>query len=379
MRVFEWNLDDSFKFLYVCNKRDADKILTRNLEVLDTRKFSVDNDYYFLANESLEIVSPLPSLSYAFKDMEHPPYGKELNPYPQLDKFTVLPFEKVQLVKNRKMLGGIIGDIAGSRYEYMNVQHKLHPADLIDRFSTITDETILYTAVANGLEQGLAKVSSKWMEDKSETSMLKGYVKAALLYFGDIYKNIGFEDHFYRFILSRNPKPYDINTSDGAARGAFAGWIANSLEEAQVLGALQASVTHSNLDVQKAAGIFAGSIYLLRTTGSKEQLKKYVSRHYTLGFSLKNVSMANQFDSRVQNVLPLAIKAFLESDNYAECICKAIEIGGDSDTIAFMAGALAETIYNIPLYLRKKASRRIPDYLAKTLYTTINNMNFDLA
>lgn len=88
---------------------------------------------------------------------------------------------------------------------------------------------------------------------------------------------------------------------------------------------------------------------------------------YDLGFTLDEIRETYTFSSSCEGSVPQAIVAFLEGNNFEEVIKLAISIDGDSDTIAAIAGSLAETIYEIPYELKERALLKIDKYLAEKM------------
>jgi type I restriction enzyme M protein len=135
-------------------------------------------------------------------------------------------------------------------------------------------------------------------------------------------------------------------------RVSFAGWYADSLEEAELLGKISARFTHGHENGIKGAVAVAGCIYLLRTGHGKDEIRQYAGGYYSklaqADFTLDNIRPTYRFDVTCEGSVPQAIEAFLENDSFEEVIEAAISIGGDSDTIAAIAGSLAEACYLVP-------------------------------
>ena len=109
-----------------------------------------------------------------------------------------------------------------------------------------------------------------------------------------------------------------------------------------------AEVTHDHPDGIAGACTVAGAIYLARTGAGKEAIRDFVETYYPLGFTLDDIRANYTFDVSCAGSVPQAMEAFLESEDFEDAIRNAISIGGDSDTIACMTGAVAEAFYGIP-------------------------------
>ena len=148
-------------------------------------------------------------------------------------------------------------------------------------------------------------------------------------------------------------------------RASFAGWAAQSLEEALLFGQLSAEVTHDHPEGIKGAQAIAAGIYLLRSGKSKVDVRDYLSQMYDLNFTLDEIRPSYRFEVSCQKSVPQAINAFLEAEDFADTLKNALSIGGDADTLAAMAGSLAEACYPIPMDLEERAWAKLtPDLQA---------------
>ncbi len=155
-------------------------------------------------------------------------------------------------------------------------------------------------------------------------------------------------------------------------RASYAGWAAESPEEAEKLGEISARVTHDHPEGIKGAVAVAGCIYRLRVGASKEDVRAYASRFYDLNFTLDDIRERYTFDVSCAGSVPQAIEAFLEGGSFTGVISNAISIGGDSDTIAAIAGSIAEAFYPIPQTLRGEMLDRLDPFLLDTIADSID-------
>ena len=146
------------------------------------------------------------------------------------------------------------------------------------------------------------------------------------------------------------------------------------MEEAEKLGEISAMVTHNHPEGIKGAKVVAGCIFILRDDGSKEDVKKYASQYYDLNFTLDSIRDYYEFDVSCQGSVPQAIVAFLEGQSFADVIANAISIGGDSDTIAAIAGSIAEAYYPIPQGTRGRVIDRMDSFLLNTIVEVVDFM-----
>jgi ADP-ribosylglycohydrolase len=263
------------------------------------------------------------------------------------------------------MLGAIIGDIVGSVYEYSNIKTKDFEFMTDDSF--FTDVTVMTIAVADALLKG-------GTADDFIDSMKK---------FGRLYPNADYGSNFGNWLLSDDRKPYNSYGNGAAMRVSPCAWFANSLEEAEHLAELSASVTHNHPEGIKGAKAVAAAIYLARTTDSenaKAKIKEYIEGKYgyNLSRTLDEIRPTYRFDETCQETVPQAIIAFLESEYrfsmgrwdgsaFVDAIRNAVSLGGDSDTLAAIAGSIAEAAYDIPLVMLNDTFDIIGDQLAQVI------------
>lgn len=268
------------------------------------------------------------------------------------------------------MLGAACGDIAGSEYEFNNIKEK--PERLITEKSRFTDDTVMTCAVAEGLRHGLSVLAKNWMESREAEALIFRSVQESMLEYGRRYPNAGYGANFAEWIFSADPKPYGSFGNGSAMRASYAGWIATSLEEAEKLAEISAKVTHSHSEGIKGAVVVAGCIFLLKTGADKAAVRKYASRYYELDFTLDDIRDYYYFDVTCKGSVPEAIVAFLEGEDFADVISLAISIGGDSDTIAAIAGSLAEVTYPIPQELRGDAIDKLDEHLLAAISDAVD-------
>jgi ADP-ribosylglycohydrolase len=224
------------------------------------------------------------------------------------------------------MIGAIIGDIVGSVYEFNNIKTKEFQTLTMKNF--FTDDTIMTIAVAEALMNGGSA-------DNFIDSMKK---------FGRLYPNADWGGLFRSWLFSDDRKPYDSFGNGSAMRVSPCAWFAKSLEEAERLAELSASVTHNHPEGIKGAKAVAGAIYLARTGCGKPKIKEYVEKNYgyNLNRTLDEIRPSYRFDETCQGTVPEAIIAFLESKGFEDAIRNAVSLGGDSDTLAAITGSISE-------------------------------------
>lgn len=241
------------------------------------------------------------------------------------------------------MLGAIIGDIVGSRFELDN--HKSKDFELFTSECFPTDDSVMSLAVAKAL-----------LESKSDWAQLSYNAVKCMQEVGRCYPNCGYGGNFFYWILSDNPQPYASYGNGAAMRISAVGFAAESMEEVKVLSRAITEVSHNHPEGFKGAEAVAIAIFLARKGYSLLEIRNYIERHYyAMDFTLDQIREAYIFDVTCQGSVPQAFQAFFESENFEDAIRNAISIGGDSDTIAAICGGLAEAYYGIPDSIRQEA------------------------
>ena len=242
------------------------------------------------------------------------------------------------------MIGAILGDIVGSIYEFDNIKTK--DFELFDKDCMFTDDSVMTIAVAEALMQ-YDRI------DKDNVDSFKETLISIMHKIGAQYPDCGYGGHFLVWILKNMRTPYNSFGNGSAMRVSSVGWYAKTLEEAEFIAKATAEVSHNHPQGITGAVVTAGAVFLARTGADMEKIKKYVSKYYTINFTLDSIRPTYTFDVTCQGTVPQAMQAFFESESFEDAIRNAISIGGDSDTLAAITGAVAEGYYGIPDELKK--------------------------
>ncbi len=240
------------------------------------------------------------------------------------------------------MLGAIAGDIIGSVYEARPIKTKSF--DLFSNASRFTDDTVLTVAIADAI---LNK------EDYGKT----------IQRYGRKYPNAGYGFLFYNWLFSTNPEPYNSWGNGSAMRVSPVGFSLGTIDEVLVEAEKTAAVTHNHPHGIAGAQAIALSVFLARKGHSKAEIQKQVSLRfgYDLNRTIAEIRPSYGFDVTCRGSVPEAIIAFLESVDFEDAIRLAVSLGGDSDTLACMAGAVAQAYYHdIPEDIVSKVYARLP-------------------
>lgn len=253
------------------------------------------------------------------------------------------------------MLGAIIGDIVGSRFEWENIRSKEFEFLIYKCFPT--DDSIMTLALAQAI-----------LVSKSDYSDLSQNAIECMQRIGRNYPDCGYGKGFYHWIFTDKPKPYNSFGNGAAMRVSAAGFAASSLEEAKILSEKVTAVTHNHPEGLKGAEAVAAAIYLAKTGSNMLEIRDYIDQnYYKMDFTLDEIRDTYQFDATCQGTVPQALEAFFESEGFEDAIRNAVSIGGDSDTIAAICGGVAEAYYGIPSDIRKHALTFLDEDLMQIL------------
>ena len=234
------------------------------------------------------------------------------------------------------MIGAIIGDIAGSRYEIIN--HKSKEFELFDKNCRPTDDSVMSLAVAKAI-----------LECEKDVDSLGKTAISAMQELGRIYKYAGYGGSFYMWLWAEDPQPYNSFGNGSAMRVGPCGFAAKNLEEAKSFSAKVTEISHNHPEGMKGAEAIATAVYLAKNGKTKEEIRDYITaNYYEIDFTLDQIRKSYRFDVSCQGSVPVALEAFFEAEDFEDAIRNAISVGGDSDTIAAMAGAVAEAYFGVP-------------------------------
>lgn len=281
------------------------------------------------------------------------------------------------------MIGAIIGDIVGSVYEWQNIKTKDFPLFRDDCF--FTDDTVMTIATADALMNG---------------GGVKDFIDAYKKW-GRLYPNAGYGGRFGGWIHSDDREPYNSWGNGSAMRVSPCAWLMDCGFYAHTgiwpttyrdKAKLSAEVTHSHPEGVKGALAITDAIFMCRFYAEgyrdnlgepikealtlaeyKTQIKEHIEQEYgyNLSQTLAEIRPTYSFNESCQDTVPQAIIAFLESVDFEDAIRNAISLGGDSDTLAAIAGSVAEAAYGVPDWITEKAL----DYLDSPLRAVYERWN----
>ncbi|MCJ7716246.1 MAG: ADP-ribosylglycohydrolase family protein, partial [Anaerolineales bacterium] len=243
------------------------------------------------------------------------------------------------------MLGAIAGDIIGSIYEHNPIKTTDFP--LFHPHSRFTDDTVMSLAVARAILLG----RDYGQEMKS---------------LGRLYPGAGYGGNFKKWLCEDEIRPYGSWGNGSAMRVSPIGFAFDTEENLLREAKQSAEVSHNHPEGIKGAQAVALAILLSRQGTSKSEIRERISRDfsYDLNRTIDMIRPSYQFDVSCQGSVPEGIIAFLESVDYEDAVRKAVSLGGDSDTLACIAGGIAQAYYKeVPSEIVFGVKERLPDTL----------------
>jgi len=249
------------------------------------------------------------------------------------------------------MVGAIIGDIVGSRFEFDNIKTKTF--EFLNDDCYYTDDTVMTIAIGKSL-----------LEFNGDYKDLEKTVIDNMRYFGKIYPYAGYGGMFINWLFAETPKPYNSYGNGSAMRVSACGIVGKTIEEVKQLSRTVTQVTHNHPEALLAAEATSVMIFMSKTGFSKSEMLKYTKEHYyNLDFTLDEIRSSYQFTERAKDTVPYSFQAFFEANDYEDAIRNAISIGGDSDTLAAITGGIAAEFYGIPKNIFDQAYSYLDSYL----------------
>lgn len=235
------------------------------------------------------------------------------------------------------MIGAICGDIIGSVHEGAGTKTKDFP--LFVPGCRFTDDTVLTVAVA-----------AKMLGEGGYVDLFHRYYHA--------YPHAGYGGTFGDWARRRLRQPYNSWGNGAAMRVSPIGMALNALDEVLAEARRSAEVTHDHPEGIRGAQATAAAVFLARTGCTKDAMRDEIERRfgYSLSGRLDAIRADYAFDISCQGSVPQSIIAFLESDSYEDTLRNTISLGGDADTMAAIAGGIAEAYYgSVPEPIQARA------------------------
>ena len=253
------------------------------------------------------------------------------------------------------MIGAIIGDMAGARFEHHAHRAGIDPLDfpLFNEYSRFTDDTVLSFAVSQAL-----------MDAQGDPHRMREACALRLKEFGRRYPFAGYGGRFRKWLASEDLRPLGSFGNGSAMRVSPVGWSCGTLEETERMARASAEATHNHPEGVKGACSVACAIFLARQGQSQKEIRRHLQRTYgyELDKSLDEIGNTG-FDVTCQGSVPQAIICALETSSFEDAVRSAILLRGDADTQGAIAGSIAEALWGVPQELFNEATRRLDRFL----------------
>jgi ADP-ribosyl-[dinitrogen reductase] hydrolase len=241
------------------------------------------------------------------------------------------------------MIGAIAGDIIGSRFEggpSPDARFKLFHPDC-----DFTDDTVCVLAIAGAL-----------LTRRRFARSLRNFVR--------IHPDRGYGRLFEEWAQDARAGPYGSWGNGAPMRVAAVGWLASDETEALDLAAAQASVSHDHEEAIAGAQAVAVAILRLRQGQSVEAVRAHITAAFQYDLSPEVAFEDGGFDVSAVGTVPPALTAAFEARSWEDAVRRAVCLGGDTDTLACIAGAVAEVIHGVPEEIADEArSYLTPDLM----------------
>ncbi len=253
-----------------------------------------------------------------------------------------------------RVIGALVGDIVGSIYEFDNYRAK--DFKLFGRGCFATDDSIMTLAVAKAL-----------MDCDGNYDSLFDCAVSAMREVGQPYRHCGYGGRFWQWMYSPNPRPYNSFGNGAAMRVSPVAYVAKSKDEVKRLSRAVTEVTHNHPEGIKGAEATALGTWMALNGYDKADILAEMESYYSLDFTLDEIRPTYKFNETCQETVPQAIVCFKEATGFEDTIRNAISIGGDSDTLAAIACAIAAAYYGVPDEIEQEARSYLDSYLTDIL------------
>ncbi|HIM93515.1 MAG TPA: ADP-ribosylglycohydrolase family protein [Campylobacterales bacterium] len=246
------------------------------------------------------------------------------------------------------MLGVIAGDIIGSWYEFHATKEK--EFELFHPKSKFTDDTTLSMAIAKSI-----------LDDEP---YLDNVVDFGLRYF-----DVGYGGSFKKWLKGDEHLPYNSWGNGSAMRVSPIAFAFDTEEKVLEEARKSAEITHNHPEGIKGAEATALAIFMARKGASKEEIRKRITTEfeYDLSRTVDEIRPTYKFEVSCQKSVPESIICFLDSNSFEDCIRNCVSLGGDADTMAAIAGGIAEAYYGVPKEIEEKINEYLSDEFVEIL------------
>lgn len=251
------------------------------------------------------------------------------------------------------ILGAIVGDMVGSRFEF-DRDGKTKDFELFTDKCHFTDDTVMTVGLAEGL--ALAEHAGWVSEEGIKTALV-----AMMQMWGRKYPGASYGYNFYDWVMGQ-AKPYGSFGNGSAMRVSSVGWLFDTLERTREVARWSAEISHNHPEGIKGAECTAAVIWMARHGIKKKEIAHYVLQEfgYNLSYGVDDWRKLHKHVESCMDSMPKALAAFLEGKDFEDVIRNAVSLGGDTDTLAAIAGSMAEAFHGVPDALTAECLDRLP-------------------
>lgn len=234
--------------------------------------------------------------------------------------------------------GAVYGDIIGSYYEVHSTKDFDFP---FQSSSTFTDDTVMTLAVCEAISVNSLEITPHLVNKRS-----KEYA-AQYKRFYSLYPNTGFGQMFSEWAEAETLYRQNSYGNGAAMRVVPIGYAYDTLEQTLLQAKASCLYTHNSKEAITGAQAAAAAVWLARHGKSKDEIKRFVENNfrYDLSTPIAEIRKSYVFEIRAGKSVPQSIAAFLQSEDYESAVRNAVSLGGDADTMACIAGGIAEAFY----------------------------------
>lgn len=259
------------------------------------------------------------------------------------------------------MLGAVYGDIIGSWYESYATKDYNFPFHSKSEF---TDDTVMTTAVCKAILENNSKITRTQIKSRGYEYAVR--YKQYYSYF----PYAGYGMMFAKWAENHSMRIQKSYGNGGAMRAIPIGYAYNSEEQILLQAKASCYYTHNCKEAIHGTQAVAMAVFMARNGETKNSIREYLTKkfRYDLDYTIEDIKPDYSFDSSTNYSIPPSIVAFFDSNDYESAVRNAVSLGGDADTMACIAGGIAEAFYKeIPENIRNFCSSRIDMTLKKVL------------
>ena len=268
--------------------------------------------------------------------------------------YVITAMSLVETPERSSMLGAIIGDMAGSIYEFKNI--KSRDFEFLSAPCEPTDDSILTCAIARALIDVKGRGTHL---QRATVYRMKEYFLCNPLPLG------GFGGKFFNWAIYNLEEPYGSWGNGAAMRISPVAYVGNSEMEVKLLSQIVTGTTHNDPEGLKGGEVTALAVFKALHGATKEEIQEMVRSYYPGEYSVEELHKTYKFEPSCQKTVPEGMQCFFESEDYESAIRNVMYIGGDCDTLGAIVGAVAGAYYGIPEWIQEKALSMMPDYMVE--------------